>query len=194
MSEPKPHGLLFRQRLAEHAEVMSALEGLESTFETVAAAMTRAISAGRKICWMGNGGSAADAQHLAAELVGRFQRERAALPSIALTTDTSVLTAVGNDYGYDQIFARQLAALCQPGDVVVGLSTSGNSPNVLAAIELARDRNLLTVGFTGAKGGKLAESADHVFRVPSVKAARIQEAHIFLGHSLCEVVEDDVAR
>ncbi len=183
---------LFSTRLFEHAEVMRALESQAECFQAITETATRAILAGGKICFMGNGGSAADSQHLAAELVGRFQRERTSLPSIALTTDTSILTAVANDYGYEAIFARQIEGLCRPGDVVIGLSTSGNSPNVLRGIEVANRLGLATIGFSGGSGGKLAQIAQQSIIVPSPKAARVQEAHIFLGHTLCEAIENAI--
>lgn len=181
---------LFLDRLQEHLETLRALESQAAAFEAIAGKMTEAVLSGHKICFMGNGGSAADSQHLAAELVGRFQRERRGLPSLAFTTDTSVLTAVANDYGYDQLFARQVESLCQPGDIVVGLSTSGNSPNVLLGINRAKELGVCTVGLAGKDGGKLAQTADLCITVPSPKAARTQEAHIFIGHCLCEVIED----
>jgi len=184
---------LFLDRLQEHLDTLRALETQAETFESIAETMVTAIRQGHKICFLGNGGSAADAQHLAAELVGRFQRERRGLPSIAFTTDTSILTAVANDYGYDHLFARQIESLCQPGDVVVGLSTSGNSPNVLLGIEKARELGLRTIGLAGKDGGRLAELAEICFTVASPKAARTQEAHIFLGHCLCEVIEQEIA-
>lgn len=184
---------LFSTRLAEHLAVMHALESQSLSFQEIVRIATQAIRSGAKICFMGNGGSAADSQHLAAELVGRFQRERSALPSIALTTDTSILTAVANDYGYEAIFARQIEGLCRPGDVVIGLSTSGNSPNVLQGIEAANRMGLTTIGFSGGAGGKLAQMAQHSIIVPSPKAARVQEAHIFLGHTLCEAIENEIA-
>lgn len=184
---------LFHDRLQEHLSILRSLEDQWETFCAIAGIMTRAIQGGHKICFMGNGGSAADAQHLAAELVGRFQRERRGLPSLALTTDTSVLTAIGNDYGYDQIFARQVESLCQPGDVVVGLSTSGNSPNILLGISRAKELGIQTVGLAGKDGGKLAQLADLCFTVASPKAARTQEAHIFIGHTLCEAIENAIA-
>jgi len=148
-----------------------------------------ALAAGGKILLFGNGGSAADAQHIAGELVSRFLIERQALAAIALTTDTSILTAIGNDYGYDRVFARQVEALGRPGDVAVGISTSGRSPNVLAALDAARARGLATAGFTGAAGGPLAERVDLCFRVPSESTPRIQEAHLAAAHAICELVE-----
>jgi D-sedoheptulose 7-phosphate isomerase len=183
---------LFQDRLAEHAETMRSLAAQAATFQAIAETLTQAIQAGGKVCFMGNGGSAADSQHLAAELVGRFQKERAAIPSIALTTDTSILTAVANDYGYDHIFSRQIEGLCRPGDVVIGLSTSGNSANVIRGIETANRMGLITIGLSGGTGGKLAQMAQQSLIVPSPKAARVQEAHIFIGHTLCEAIEDAI--
>jgi D-sedoheptulose 7-phosphate isomerase len=141
----------------------------------------------------GNGGSAADAQHFAAELVGRFQRERAAWPALALTTDTSILTAVGNDLGYESVFRRQVEAHGRRGDVAVGISTSGRSPNVLAALRLARERGLVTVALTGQGGGEAADLADHLIDVPHRDTARVQEVHAMVVHVLCQIVEEDLA-
>ena len=153
--------------------------------ETVAAS----LKSGKKILFFGNGGSAADAQHMAAELVGRFMPDRPAVPAISLSTDTSVLTALGNDYGYDQIFARQLEAHGNAGDTAVAISTSGNSPNVLAGIEVARERGLYTIGFTGETGGKMVGRVEVLFQVPCRTTPRIQETHILLGHVLCELID-----
>ncbi|AHE97315.1 D-sedoheptulose-7-phosphate isomerase [Thioalkalivibrio paradoxus] len=158
--------------------------------DTVIAALAR----GNKLFFFGNGGSAADAQHLAAELVGRFIRERRPLPALALTTDTSILTSVGNDYGFDEIFLRQIQGLGRPGDVAVGLSTSGNSPNVLKAIEAARGNGLITIAMTGEGGGRLVDRAHFCLRVPSSDTARIQESHIAIGHLLCQGVDEAVAQ
>jgi D-sedoheptulose 7-phosphate isomerase len=144
---------------------------------------------GGKILFFGNGGSAADAQHMAAEFVGRFIPDRPALPAMSLSTDTSILTALGNDYGYDQIFARQIEAHGRSGDVAFGISTSGNSANVLAGIGAARQAGLYTVGFTGEGGGKMTGQVDVLFSVPSRITPRIQETHILLGHSLCELID-----
>jgi D-sedoheptulose 7-phosphate isomerase len=161
-------------------------------FERIAGQLTKAIRNGHKILWCGNGGSAADSQHLAAEIVGRFQRERSGWASIALTTDTSVLTAIGNDYGFEAIFARQVEALCRPGDVLVGLTTSGNSPNVCKAIQCARMLGAFTVGLTGEGGGRIATLADACLCVASRNTARIQECHILFGHMLCDWVEREL--
>lgn len=174
---------------ADHVDVVRNLGSLIPTIETVAERLITCVKQGGTVFWMGNGGSAADSQHLAAEFVGRFRRERPAFASIALTTDTSILTAVGNDYGYDEVFRRQVEALCEPGDVVVGISTSGNSENVLRAIEAATEIGSYTVGLTGRGGGALAARADKCLSVPSEETTRIQEAHILIGHVLCERVE-----
>jgi D-sedoheptulose 7-phosphate isomerase len=147
------------------------------------------LAAGGKLLVFGNGGSAADAQHMAAEFVNRFRLERRPLPAIALTTDTSVITSIGNDCGFDQIFAKQVQALGRAGDVALGISTSGNSPNVLKAIQTAAGLGLLTIALTGGGGGALASAADRVFCVPSAVTARIQEAHITLVHIWCDLVE-----
>ena len=155
-----------------------------------AEAMAGALQAGRALLLFGNGGSAADAQHIAAEFVNRFEIERPPLPAVALTTDTSVLTSIGNDYGYDEVFEKQVRALGRRGDVAIGLSTSGNSRNVVRGLAAARERGLVTIGFTGQEGGRMADLCDHLFRVPSTVTARIQETHITLGHALCALVDD----
>lgn len=151
--------------------------------------VTRALKNNRKIVFFGNGGSAADSQHIAAEFIGRFQSERKALPAIALTTDTSILTAVGNDYGFDMVFARQIEGLAQKGDVAFGISTSGSSKNVIEGIKKAKRVGLTTVSLTGGGGGKLAKLTDVSLVVPSKKTARIQESHICIAHAICELVE-----
>jgi len=148
-----------------------------------------ALRAGRKLLFCGNGGSAADAQHWAGELVSRFHYDRPGLPAIALTTDSSILTAIGNDYGYERVFARQVEALGVAGDVLVAISTSGNSPNVVAAIEAARAQGLATIGFTGQGGGLMATLCDVCIRIPSTSTPRIQEGHEVLGHALCALIE-----
>jgi D-sedoheptulose 7-phosphate isomerase len=190
-SGPGAEGI-FGKALVEHLQVVRELQNQQETLTTIARAMTTTLRAGGKILWCGNGGSASDSQHLAAEIVGRYRRERCGLPSIALTTDTSILTAVGNDYGFNAIFARQVEALGRAGDMLVGISTSGNSGNVVAALEAAHSRNLVTVAFTGAGGGKLAPLADILFAVNSRDTARIQEAHILAGHMLCDWIELDL--
>jgi D-sedoheptulose 7-phosphate isomerase len=167
------------------------MEQQQSVLLAIAQAMTAALYAGGKILWCGNGGSAGDAQHLAAEIVGRFRQSRRGLASIALTTDSSILTAVANDFGFETVFARQVEALGNAGDVLVGISTSGNSPNVIAGLEQARRDGLVTVVFTGQGGGKCAPFADYLFAVESRETARIQEAHILAGHMLCDWIEID---
>ncbi|MDP2729800.1 MAG: D-sedoheptulose 7-phosphate isomerase [Dehalococcoidales bacterium] len=149
---------------------------------------------GGKVVLLGNGGSAADAQHIAGELVGQFKLRRQALPAIALTTNTSVLTAIANDYGYESVFSRQVEALVNERDIVIGISTSGNSPNVIEAIKLAKTKGARTVALTGGSGGRLGEVADLVLMAPSDNVARIQEAHITIGHIVCELVEEEVGK
>lgn len=188
MSSPRSPELLA-QTFAEHQAVIQALYEQTSLIEQIAAEMTRAILAGRKILWCGNGGSAADSQHMAAEFVGRFRRERRGLPSIALTTDTSILTSVSNDFGFEEVFRRQVEAHCVPGDILVGITTSGTSRNVCSALRTARELGALTVAFTGADGGTAGALADLTLRVPSKNTARIQEAHILCGHILCDWVD-----
>jgi D-sedoheptulose 7-phosphate isomerase len=189
MSGEPDAAMIFGKAIDEHLAVVSQVREQQFVLEKIAMAMTAALCAGGKILWCGNGGSAADSQHLAAEIVGRFRRERRGLPSIALTTDTSILTAVANDYGYETVFSRQVEALGASGDLLVGISTSGNSRNVVVALETARAIGLTTVAFTGAGGGKMREIADHHFAVSSHDTARTQEAHILAGHMLCDWVE-----
>jgi D-sedoheptulose 7-phosphate isomerase len=160
-----------------------------ATIAKVAGILVNALSRGNKILLFGNGGSAVDAQHLAAEFVGRFAFDRPALPAIALSVNPSCLTAIGNDYGFDQVFSRQIEALAHPGDVAIGISTSGTSSNVLCAFSTARKMGLLTVGLTGNTGGKLKGSVDHCVCIPSNETARIQECHGLIGHILAELVE-----
>ena len=158
-----------------------------------AAAILDAFQRGGTLLLFGNGGSASDAQHVAAEFVGRFQRERAAMAAIALTTDTSVLTSIGNDYAFDRVFARQIEALGRPGDVAFGISTSGASPNVVAALDAARERGLQTVALTGRDGGAVGRAAAIHVNVPSESTARVQEVHRTLLHVICDIVERSVA-
>lgn len=175
---------------SEHIEVFDALR-TECLNDMVrcADAIVESLENGGKILLFGNGGSAADAQHIAAELIGRYEKERRSLPAIALTTDTSAITAIANDYSYEHVFARQIEGLANPGDVVIGISTSGNSPNVLSGIMKAREKGCVTIGLTGAKGKKLAGVCDLSVLVPTSRTARIQEAHIFIGHFLCSAVD-----
>jgi D-sedoheptulose 7-phosphate isomerase len=155
--------------------------------------MVQCLRSGGKLLFFGNGGSAADAQHLAAEFVGRFVLERRGLPAVALTTDSSILTAVGNDYGFDRVFSRQIEALGAPGDVAIGLSSSGNSPNVIAAIKEAKKQNLQTIGLAGKDGGELAKCVHIPITVACSNTARVQECHIAIGHLLCELVENELS-
>jgi len=175
----------------EHDNVMKqTVADCLPALEEVSAQITQCLKSGHKLLVMGNGGSAADAQHLVAELVGRFVTERQALPAIALTTDSSILTAIGNDYGFDAIFQRQIQALSRPGDVVLGISTSGNSLNVLNGMIAAKECGCVTIGFLGCSGGKIAPVVDHVLTVPSKITSHVQEAHIVIIHVLCLLVDE----
>ena len=158
----------------------------------VAQLIVTAFRDGHKVLLFGNGGSATDAAHIAAEFVGRYRRDRIPLPAIALATDIAAITCIANDYGYDELFARQVRAHGRKGDIAIAISTSGNSPNVLKGAEAARDGGLITIAWTGAKGGKLAGMVDYPFVVPSTVTSRIQESHITLGHILCELVEEQL--
>ncbi|HEX9652951.1 MAG TPA: D-sedoheptulose 7-phosphate isomerase [bacterium] len=155
-------------------------------------ALHGSLFAGHKVLLFGNGGSAADSQHIAAELVSKFFRDRKALPAIALTTDTSILTSIANDYSYEDVFARQIEALGEKGDVAIGISTSGNSPNVLKAMNIARNKGLITIGLTGQDGGKLQEVVDICFHAPSKSTPRIQEIHITVAHAICDIIEQEL--
>ena len=160
----------------------------------IAQAIIGALRAGNKLLVIGNGGSAADAQHIAAEIVGRYKQERPAHAAMALTTDTSALTAIANDYGFEQVFARQVAGLGRRGDVLLALSTSGRSPNVLAALRTARERGLVTIGFTGSKGETLGALCDHLLVAPSDDTAIIQQIHLAVAHGICDEVEQALMR
>ncbi len=168
----------------------AALADLVDPLLDAAGRIGERMSAGGKLLIFGNGGSAAQAQHIAAEFVGRFETDRAPLPAIALTTDTSALSAIGNDYGFDEVFARQLRALAMPNDAALAISTSGNSPNVLRAIDAARELNLVTIGLTGRHGGKMRERVDLCLCAPSDSTPRIQEAHLVMAHMICQMVEN----
>jgi D-sedoheptulose 7-phosphate isomerase len=175
----------------DSAEVkLRFVEEYAARIEVVGRRMADVLRRGDKVLFFGNGGSAADAQHLAAEFVNRFLTDRRALAAVALTTDTSALTSIGNDLGFDRVFSRQVEALGRPGDLVIAISTSGNSPNVLRGVETARRLGCTTVGFTGGSGGALARAVDHAFVVPSAETPRIQETHITLGHALCALVDE----
>lgn len=180
---------LLRGHIDGHLATLSRLDECAGVLSAIADAWVTALKAGKKIIFFGNGGSAADAQHLAAELVVRYRINRRALPSIALTTDTSILTAHSNDYGFETVFARQVEALAQPGDVVVGISTSGTSKNVVAGLKAARERGCVVVSFTGQNGADCAALAHHAYCVPSPITAYAQECHLMAGHVLCEHVE-----
>jgi D-sedoheptulose 7-phosphate isomerase len=175
--------------LNEHLRVVSDMATAAERLDAIASTIVGNLRAGGRVYVMGNGGSAADAQHIAGELLGRYKRDRRALPVVALTTDTSALTAIGNDLGFEQVFARQLEGLVQPGDVVWLLTTSGDSPNMLAAARTAVDLGAVVIGFTGQTGGKLAELCKHVLRAPHTATDRIQEAHQLAYHYICEQVE-----
>ncbi len=176
--------------LLEGARVLERFAGTAAAeLARVARLVAERLRAGGKLLAFGNGGSAADAQHLAAELVNRFQKDRPPLPAVALTTDTSALTAIANDFGFDRVFAKQVQALARPGDVAVGISTSGRSPNVLAGLRAAREAGCLCVGLTGAEGGQMAAVCDHLFRAPSRSTPRIQEAHVAWIHAFCDLIE-----
>ncbi|MDP6647557.1 MAG: D-sedoheptulose 7-phosphate isomerase [Dehalococcoidales bacterium] len=181
-------------RLEENAQVQRTIARDKThEIEEMVNLILTAYRSGGKVILFGNGGSAADAQHLAGELVGKFKLERQAFPAIALTTNTSILTALSNDYGYETVFGRQVEALATEKDVIVGLSTSGNSPNVIEAIKIAKARGAKTIGLTGGNGGRLAEVADLVLVVPSDNTPQIQEMHITIGHIVCELVESELA-
>ena len=187
-------GKMANASLLEHVRVMEAvLQENMDEIERAAQLICRTLREGHKLLLCGNGGSAADAQHIAAELVGRYERQRRAWPAIALTTDTSALTALGNDYGYAEIFARQVEALAQPGDLLLAISTSGDSPNVLKAVERARERGCRTIALTGAGGGKLAQACDEAVIIPAARTSRVQEAHITIGHLWCEMIDAALA-
>ncbi len=187
---------MSQDRIAAHFQ--SSLDGLTkavrsnellATTHTIARVVAVALKSGNKLLLIGNGGSAADAQHIAAEIVGRYKQERAGWAAIALTTDTSALTAIANDYGFEQVFARQVQGLAKRGDVLFALSTSGRSPNILAAIKVARDLGVTTVGFTGAKGESMRASCDHLFVSPTDDTPVIQQVHMMAMHAICDEVE-----
>ena len=180
-----------KEQVAESARVKEAFLADEKAMEEVAAVaalLVQTYRAGGKTLWAGNGGSAADAQHMAAELVNKFRLNRSGLPAMALTVDTSVLTAIGNDYGYEQVFARQIIACGNPGDVFVGISTSGNSANLLKALDACREKGLITVAVVGGASCGM-DAYDHVIHIPSTDTPRIQECQTLVGHILCEAVE-----
>jgi len=186
---------LIRMRIEESAAVKLVLlveDEIIVQIAEIAVDLAKALRANHRLFLFGNGGSAADAQHLAAELAGKYLLSRRALPAIALTVNSSCLTAIANDYSYEEVFARQLEAFASPGDVAIGISTSGDSPSVLRAIEAANSKGLVTLGLTGRKGGKLKEVAQRCISVPSDQTPRIQEIHILVGHILCEIIEQEL--
>ncbi len=180
---------LIRAGLEEHLELFRGLDALSGELEHAAALVSSALGAGRKLMLCGNGGSAADSQHIAAELTGRFVKDRRPLAGIALSTDTSALTCIGNDYGFDDVFSRQVLALGARGDCLIAISTSGNSRNVIRAVDAARSMGIHVIGLLGRDGGALRALCDVAIVVPSETTARIQEAHIFIGHTLCSMIE-----
>lgn len=179
------------EQFNELSEQLQELKTMAPQIAKIANACIDALQNGHKVIWCGNGGSAAQSQHLAAELVGRYKINRPAMNSISLTVDTSNLTAIGNDYGYDIVFSRQLEGVGQKGDVLIGLSTSGNSKNVVLAVEQAKKMGITTVALTGAKGGMMKEMADYSLCVPAVTSAHIQEMHIATGHLICDLIEKE---
>ena len=183
----------IRKIISESVSVKNSIlqnESILNTVDEVASLIVKALKQGNRIYFCGNGGSAADAQHLAAEFSGRFYIDRDALPAEALHCNTSYITAVGNDYGYDLVYARLIKGIGNKGDFLVGLSTSGNSVNIIKAFEVARERGIATVGFTGESGGKMKGLCDYLLNVPSSNTPRIQESHIMLGHIVCQLVEE----
>ncbi|OPF92599.1 D-sedoheptulose 7-phosphate isomerase [Rhodopseudomonas palustris] len=187
---------MSQDKIAAHFQLslaaMTAAAGdatLLAASRAIAAASIKALEQGRKILLAGNGGSAADAQHIAAEIIGRYKRDRAAWPAVALTTDTSALTAIANDYGFERVFARQVEGLGQPGDVFIGITTSGRSPNILAALEVARQRGLVTVGMTGPSGGSMGALCDHLLIAPGPETALVQQIHLMAAHAICDEIE-----
>ncbi|MEZ5384996.1 MAG: D-sedoheptulose 7-phosphate isomerase [Prosthecobacter sp.] len=180
---------LFKTHLDEHRDAVAKLSEMSDQIAPLAEAWLTALKNGKKIIFFGNGGSAADAQHLAAELVVRYRVNRPALAGIALTTDTSIITAHSNDFGFETLFARQIEALAQPGDVALGISTSGTSKNVLLGLQAANARGCVTIAFTGEKGADCAAEAHLCFKAPSAITARVQECHLLIGHLLCDIAE-----
>lgn len=184
--------LLVGQRLENHFKVVQDMRKIMPEVASAGLRVRTALEKGRKILICGNGGSAADSQHMAAEFVGRFVKERQSLPALALTVDTSLLTAVGNDYGFDCVFSRQVEGLGQEGDVLIAISTSGNSANVVKAVKTAKEKGIYVIALTGENGGTLTKESDLCLAVPSQVTARIQEMHIMIIHMICEIAEADI--
>jgi len=191
LSDPDPIDRHLQHSLAALEQVVRD-EALRRTAQAIGRALVAALRAGNKILLVGNGGSAADAQHIAAELVGRYKQERQGLAAIALTTDTSALTAIGNDYGFERVFVRQVEALGTPGDVLLALSTSGRSASILSALSTARQRGLVTIGMTGANGEAMRESCDTLLMVPIEDTPVIQQLHMVFAHAICDAVEQAI--
>jgi len=183
--------VIFNEFQGHLETIVKVIEHMQVDLETASKLVVDTLKAGNKILLCGNGGSAADAQHIAAELTGRYKTERRGLPGIALTTDTSALTAIGNDYGYDRVFDRQFEAIASKGDLLIGISTSGNSKNIISALKLAKEMGCATVGFSGRDGGAMNEVCDINLVVPSDDTPRIQEIHILLGHTICQIVDNN---
>ncbi len=179
---------IISQSISVKLELLQNIE-LQQTIESIVSVITHSFQSGFKVQFCGNGGSAADAQHLAAEFSGRFYKNRRALPSDALHCNSSYLTAVANDYSYDEIYARLVEGTMNKGDILIGITTSGNSGNIVKAFEVARSKGIITIGFTGSNGGKLKELSDFLINIPSLVTPRIQESHILIGHIICELVE-----
>ncbi|MGK0673526.1 MAG: D-sedoheptulose 7-phosphate isomerase [Halothiobacillaceae bacterium] len=178
------------QQIEQHLQAVSALRALAPSIEAIGEHLLVSLRCGGKLLLCGNGGSAADAQHIAAELVGRFSHQRRGLPALALTTDSSALTSIGNDFGFEHGFARQVEALARAGDILIGISTSGNSRNVIEAVKTARKLGVKTIGLLGGSGGVLKEWVDHTLIVPSHDTPRIQECHILVGHIWCAMIDE----
>ena len=183
----------IQNELQSHLETINKVIGtMEDDIATASKMVVAALKNGNKVLLCGNGGSAADAQHIAAELTGRYKSERRGLPAIALTTDTSALTAIGNDYGYNRVFDRQTEALANSGDVIIGISTSGNSNNVVSALKLGQELGCKTIGLTGRDGGAMNKVCDINLVVPSDNTPRIQEMHILIGHTICQIIDNEL--
>jgi D-sedoheptulose 7-phosphate isomerase len=193
LSQDDPIGAHLKQSLAA-LERANGDAALLANARTIAAVMIAALRAGNKILLIGNGGSAADAQHIAAEIIGRYKQDRPGWAAIALTTDTSALTAIANDHGFEQVFARQIEGLGKPGDVLLAFSTSGRSPNILAALGKARECGLVTIGFTGTKGEALGSHCDHLFVSPSDDTPVVQQIHLTIAHGICDEIEQTLMR
>jgi len=183
----------FKSTIKRHQNMVEGLVGLEPEIDTLVENIRQCLASGNKVLFFGNGGSASDAQHLAAEFVVRYYKQRKPLAAIALTTDTSIITAHGNDYSFDTIFDRQIQALAKPGDIAIGLSTSGNSGNVINGLNTAKQAGCITIAFTGQQGGQLLNIADDCICIPSDETARVQEGHIIIGHYLCEALDESFA-